>query len=176
MPDLVYDQAENPPRVRRPGERVDTPASWPSLHKATLRYLIGNVVGYFRVLHNSKNQRRNLLRFITELLDIIPFQPATGSSATTPIIPLQSGHDDLPPHIFEHAVTALVNSLRSSPFAIRHVHNPLLHTLCERYYSPIFGRSLDGYREEVYTSLIIRKHVNGRGFVRLLCTINSWRF
>jgi hypothetical protein len=31
-PDIVYDQAETPPRARLPGERIDSPATWSTIH------------------------------------------------------------------------------------------------------------------------------------------------
>jgi hypothetical protein len=141
-PDLVYDQAETRPCARHPGKRLDTPALWRSLHQATLQYLVTNVINYFRVLHNLTKQRQNLLRLITQLLDL-------PTSPTAIPIPYEPVHQST---LFDQAVTELVTNIASSPFPIRSETNPLLHTLCERYYSPIFGRSIDEYREEVYSN------------------------
>jgi hypothetical protein len=143
-PDLVYDQAETPPRPRRPGERVDSPALWPSLYQATLHYLVTNVIQYFQVLHNSQEQRQSLLRFIWELLDLSPSPPVSDLTV------LQE--DAFLTTLFDQAVTTLIEHLLSPPFPLRNIQDPLLHTLCKRYYSPIFGRLLDEYRQEVYTS------------------------
>jgi hypothetical protein len=71
----------------------------------------------------------------------LPF-PVASDSSNSPQIP--------PTHLFDQAVAALVTSLSTPPFPIRNVNDPLLHTLCERYYSPIFGRSIEEYRNAVY--------------------------
>jgi hypothetical protein len=148
-PDLVYDQAETPPRPRRPGKRIDTPASWPSLHQATLHYLVTNVIQYFRVFHNSPAQRGDLLQLVSTLLDF-PTEPRSIDPGQSPTGPTDIDH--LQPTLFDQAVLELTTNLRSSPlFPIRNVADPLLHTLCKRYYSPIFGWSIDNYREEVYS-------------------------
>jgi hypothetical protein len=151
-PNLVYDQADTPPRPRRPDERLDHPASWHSLHQATLHYLVTSVLRYFRVLHDELPQRRALLRVIHTLLglpehsivttdavtrtDLAPGSLDTQASATTPL--------------FTRAVTELVILLRASPFLIEDVADPIFIPICERYYSPIFGSTLSEYREAVY--------------------------
>jgi hypothetical protein len=137
-PDIVYDQAETPPRARLPGERLDSPATWSTIHHATFHYLVTSVIQYYRLIHNSPDQRQTLLRQITTALDLN--YPVELDSPLTP-----------PSTLFDQAVNALVKSLRASPFPIRHENDPLLHTLCERYYSPIFGRSLAEYCDMVYT-------------------------
>jgi hypothetical protein len=149
-PDLVYDQAEPPPRTRRPGERVNTPASWPSLHQATLHYLVTNVIQYFWVVHNSPTQRRDLLQLITHLLDLPPTEHKRTDTDHSFSGPTELGHDPTQ-NLFTRAVNELVTHLRASPFSISNNTDPLLHTLCERYYSPVFGRMIDEYCVEVYS-------------------------
>jgi hypothetical protein len=155
-PDLVYDHAETPPRARRPGESVGAPASWPSLHQATLHYLVTNVIRYYRVVHNSIPHRRNLLRLITELLDL-PTETDRDTDALSdpnhlgPTVSTILEDFDQDSALFHRAVAELVPLLRASPFTITDETDPLLRTLCERYYSPLFGRTIDEYRVAVYS-------------------------
>jgi hypothetical protein len=56
----------------------------------------------------------------------------------------------LTPSLFDLAVTATVARLRISSFLIHSVDDPLLVTICERFYSPLFGHSEDEYRTAVH--------------------------
>jgi hypothetical protein len=69
-PNLVYDQADTPPRPLRPDESLALPASWLALHQATLHYLVSSVIRSFRILHDGRSQRIVLLRALHQLLDI----------------------------------------------------------------------------------------------------------
>jgi hypothetical protein len=69
-PQLVYDQADTPPRPLRLNERQDHPDIWLSLHRATLHYLVSSILRYFRVLHDDPTHRNALLQAIHNLLDI----------------------------------------------------------------------------------------------------------
>jgi hypothetical protein len=96
-----------------------------------------SLIQYFRIVHNLPTQRQTLLQQIATSLHL-HFPIALDS----PLAPSSN--------LFNQAVDALVTSLRTSPFPIWSVTDPLLHTLRERYYSPIFGRSLEEYRYTVY--------------------------
>jgi hypothetical protein len=120
---------------------IDTPASWRSLHQATLHYLVTNVINYFLVIHDTTEQRRDLLNLITELLGLSPIEPTALSAEPASASSL-----------FDQAVAELVAQLHLSSFSLADVDDPLLRTLCDRYYSPIFGRSVAEFREEVHSS------------------------
>jgi hypothetical protein len=112
-PDLAYDHAKKNPRARRPGERVDTLASWPSLHQATLHYFVTSVIEYYQVVHNSTSQRCNLLQLVADLLDLPTDHEHDALSATTHLGPAFSGPTDLDhePTLFTRAVNKLVTLL-----------------------------------------------------------------
>jgi hypothetical protein len=69
-PDIVYDQAETPPCARLPGEHLDSPATWSTIHHATFLYLVTSVIQYYRIVHNSPAQRQTLLQQIATSLDL----------------------------------------------------------------------------------------------------------
>jgi hypothetical protein len=154
-PNLVYDHADTPPRLRRPDERVNQPASWHNLHQATLHYLVTSVLRYFRVLHDELPQRQELLRVIRTLLDIPDYslvEPVPDYSLVEPAHTVATG--SLPRSVttplFTRAVTELVVLLRASPFRIEDIDDPIFLPICARYYSPIFGANLIAYRTAVY--------------------------
>jgi hypothetical protein len=43
-PQLVYNQADTPPQPRRPQENLAHQATWLSLHRATLHYLVSSIL------------------------------------------------------------------------------------------------------------------------------------
>jgi hypothetical protein len=145
-PNLVYDQADNPPRPLRPDESLALPASWLALHQATLHYLVSSVIQYFRILHDSRAQRIDLLRTIQNLLDIAPLP------SQEPEIPAQRWEQDRDLHLFDHAVNELVALLRNSQFPISGVEDPVFVAICVKYYSPSFGHTLKDYTQEVVYS------------------------
>jgi hypothetical protein len=74
---------------------------------------------------------------------------------TSPIDPstLQDlSSESLTPSLFDLAVTATVAWLHISSFPIHSVDDPLLVTICERFYSPLFGHYEDEYRTAVHSS------------------------
>jgi hypothetical protein len=147
-PNLVYDQADTPPSPLRPDESLALPASWLALHQATLHYLVSSVIQYFRILHDGRSQRIDLLRTIHHLLDI----------ATLPVqeheIPTQQGDQDRDLHLFDHAVNKLVTLLHNSPFPVSGVEDAIFVAICVKYYSPFFGHTLEEYTQVVYSRSI----------------------
>jgi hypothetical protein len=112
-PQLVYDQADTPPRPRRPNEHLDRPATWLSLHRATLHYLVSSILCYFRVLHNDPKHREHPFQEIRSLLLEVPSTstrlPSSSHLAQTQEAPEVVTHE-LPPSLFELAVAATVGS------------------------------------------------------------------
>jgi hypothetical protein len=151
-PQLVYDQADTPPRPRRPNERLDRPATWLSLHRATLHYLVSSILRYFRILHNDQTYRVHLFQDIRSLLEVPStntLSPSSSHLAQNHESPEVATHE-LPPSLFELAVAATVAKLHVASLPIHNVNDPLLVTICDRFYSPIFGHSPADYREAVY--------------------------
>jgi hypothetical protein len=144
-PNLVYDQADTPPRPLRPDESLALPASWLALHQATLHYLVSSVIRYFRILHDGRSQRIDLLRTIHHLLDIdtLPAQEHE--------MPNQQRDQDRDLHLFDHAVEELVTLLHNSSFPISGVEDPIFVAICAKYYSPFFGHTLEEYTQVVYS-------------------------
>jgi hypothetical protein len=156
-PQLVYNQADTPPQQCRPHKRLALApsATWLSLHRATLHYLVLSILRYFRVLHHDDPTHRNaLLQAIYHLLDIPTTEqiPPLSVHLHSPVDPsrLQDPSDSLPPSIFDLAVAATVARLHISSFPIHSVDDPLLVTVCKRFYSPVFGQSKDDYRTAVH--------------------------
>jgi hypothetical protein len=153
-PQLVYDQADTPPRPRHVDESVTLApsATWLSLHRTTLHYLVTSILRYFRVLHDDPTHRTNLLQTIHTLLDI----PTTDTISSLDHTSLeQSPRPAFPtfaPSLFDLAVTTTVARLRISSFPIHSVDDTLLVTICERFYSPLFGHSEEEYRTAVHLS------------------------
>jgi hypothetical protein len=150
-PQLVYDHANTPPRLRPPQENPAHQATWLSLHRAPLHYLVSSVLRYFRVLHDDPIHRDNILQTIHNLLDIPPMAPSpplsghidshTEQSLDSPV----SSHypsGTLPPSLFDLDVAATVTRLRIASFPIHGINDPLLVTICEQFYSPLFGQTL----------------------------------
>jgi hypothetical protein len=75
-PQLIYDQADTPPQPRRPQENLAHPATWLSLHRATVHYLVSSLLRYFRVLHDDPMLCNTLIQAIHNLLDIPPMAPS----------------------------------------------------------------------------------------------------
>jgi hypothetical protein len=149
-PQLVYDQADTPPRPRRSNERQDRPATWLQLHRTTLHYLVASILPYFRVLHNNQTHRDHLFNIIRSLLDIqstdalSPIRSTLAQTQTQDS--LDSGLAALSPSLFELAVAATVARLHVASLPIHDVNDPLLVTICDRFYSPLFGHSPEDYR------------------------------
>jgi hypothetical protein len=146
-PQLVYDHADTPPQPRRPNERLilAPTATWLSLHRATLHYLVSSILRYFRVLRDAPTHRHTLFQAIITLLDIPTTDPVAPSHLSDPAT-------SLPSSIFDLAVTATVTRIRVSSLPIHSVDDPLLVTVCDRFYSPLFGASADNYRTAVHLS------------------------
>jgi hypothetical protein len=152
-PQLVYDQADTPPRPRRPNERLDRPATWLSLHIAIPHYLVSSILRYFRVLHNDPTHHEHLFQEIRSLLEVPSMSTCLPSSlhlAQTQEAPEVVTHELPPPSLFELAVAATVARLHVASLPINNVNDPLLVTICDRFYSPLFGHSPADYREAVY--------------------------
>jgi hypothetical protein len=146
----------------RPQENLAHPATWLSLHRATLHYLVSIILRYFRVLHDEPTHRNTLiLQAIHNLLDIPPTAPSTPLSGNI------NSHIDqsldspntrhypsatLPPSVFDLAVAATVTRLHISSFMIHSIDDPLLVTICKRFYSPLFGHSEEDYWTAVHLS------------------------
>jgi hypothetical protein len=155
-PQLVYNQAGTPPRPRHHNESLALThsATWLSLHRASLHYLVLSILRYFRVLHDDPTHRNALLITIYNLLDVLTTAPITSLSGplNSPIDPstLQDlSSESITPSLFDLAVTATVAGLRISSFPIHSVDDPLLVTICERLYSPLFGHYEDEDRTAV---------------------------
>jgi hypothetical protein len=103
--------------------------------------LVTNVINYFLVIHDTTEQQRDVLNLITELLDLSIIEltaPATGPASVS--------------SLFDQSIAELIAQLHLSPFFLDDIDDPLLHTLCDRYFSPIFGRSVAEFREEVHSA------------------------
>jgi hypothetical protein len=157
-PQLVYDQADTPPRPRRLNERQDRPATWLQLHRTTLHYLVGSILRYFRVLHNDQTHREHLCNIIRSLLDVAtPTNELSPSPLRAPLaqpppqdsLAIELGLT-LPPSLFDLAVAATVARIHVASLPIHDAHDQLLVTICERFYSPLFGHSPEEYREAVH--------------------------
>jgi hypothetical protein len=153
-PQLVYDQADTPPRPRRVDKSLTLApsATWFSLHRATLNYLVTSILRYFRVLHDDPTHRTTLFQTIYTLLDIPTTAPISSLDPTSLEPSPRPALPTLAPSLFDQAVTTTVARLRILSFPIHSVEDPLLVTICEIFYSPLFGHSEEAYRTAVHLS------------------------
>jgi hypothetical protein len=113
-------------------------------------------------LHDDPTHRNALLQVIHHLLDsptTEPIAPISGplnshidQSITSPDTQQDPSPPALPPLLLDLAVAATVARLHISSFPIHSVDDPLLVTICERFYSPLFGHSEEDYRTAVHLS------------------------
>ena len=124
----VFDHA-TVPRPLATGESFPTSTSWKDLHRATLQGVLRVFGHYYRFLYTTPRHLEQARLIVTQSLGLPDDPPVRDSSLLT------------------QAVCAAAARLRADPLTAS--IPGLFNSLCECYHTPVFGVSLDSFKQRV---------------------------